>query len=439
MSIWLFDVFEIPMRQYLYVMQVLVAEGMFAFFLKRRKNFGIRLSIALSIYFGVSFIVPPLISDFVSHNLFVVFGISFLVFLLCFENKLIDLFFCYVAAITIQNLAYNTGIVLCLLFHVSPDIESGNASRLIQVVAYVIVHLICFFVCACSIKNADTFGARVLPLLFVTMIVISILFILESYLDRIDATYFFVPRTLFLVCDIMALIMLFWMLDRSKVEEEKNILKQLIAKEYSHYQFSKETMEIINMKMHDIKHLLSLIRNGDTKLSVETISEYEKMTETFQNIVRTGNAALDIVLTEKLFLCEKNGIILTYMIDETGIVRLRPEDIVSIFGNLLDNAIQYLSTIENREYRVITLSIKRKIGLLLIHVDNYCNTILECKDGLPLTTNEKKAIHGYGLKSVRYIVEKYNGVMTIYNDENKFSVDISIAEENCAKCTKNDK
>lgn len=423
MSIWIGPL-EITMRHYLYILQVLLAEGMFTYTLKRKPRFLLRLLLSLTVYLAVSVVVPALIYPYLKHNLFIVFVMSFPVLFVCFSCHISEIFFCYISAITVQNLSYNVGILFCMLFGVSPVISSGIASQIIQFAAYVSVHTVCFFLCAAKVRNKERFGGRTLFVVAVGAVVFLVIFILEGYLDILGQPYFAVARIMFFASDIMALLLLFFMSEKDRVDYEKKLLQSLIAKEHQQYRISKETMEVINMKSHDMRHLLGLLEKGGV-VSDETIGEIKKATGTFGAMVNSGNPVLDVILTEKSLLCEKNGIVITYMVDDVGLDELLPEEIAAVFGNLLDNAIQYLINVESVELRVITLTIKRKLGMVFIHVENYCPDSLFYDDSLPVTTNYDKTIHGYGLKSVRFIVSKHNGVMQVGNKDDKFCVDIT--------------
>ena len=429
MSIWL-GTLEIPMRQYLYIIQVLIAEGMFAFFLNnRRRHFWFRLGLSLLLYTAVSLVLPAVIYPCFQHNLFIVFLAFFPVLVFCFGSSLSELLFCYVAGITVQNLAYNAGITLCIAFRVSPDLNGNSLSGSIQLAAYLIVHVSCFFLCARRIKDKESFGGRPVSLAATAMVVFLIIFILEGYLDLIGQPYFSVARIMFVLNDITVLLLLFWMSEKASADRENRLLHSLIVEEYHQYLISRETMELINMKCHDIRHFLALIRRGKV-LSDEMLQELDDMTSTFGAIIHTGNPALDIILTEKSLLCREKHITLTHMIDEKGLDNLLPEEIAAIFGNLLDNAIQYLQTVENQEYRVLSVSVKKCLGQKMIHVENYCQTApASWEDGMPVTTKENRSVHGYGLRSVRYIVQKHGGVMSARVENRRFCVYISFPDE----------
>ena len=58
------------------------------------------------------------------------------------------------------------------------------------------------------------------------------------------------------------------------------------------------------------------------------------------------------------------------------------------------------------------------------HVDNYCSEQLTFEDGLPVTSKKDKAYHGFGVKSIKYIVDKYKGDILMQAVEQRFQVDI---------------
>ena len=98
-------------------------------------------------------------------------------------------------------------------------------------------------------------------------------------------------------------------------------------------------------------------------------------------------------------------------------------DICCLFGNILDNAIEAVSKIEDKEKRVITLKLVEKANMVYIHVSNYHENKLQFKNGLPLTS-KKSSGHGFGTKSIKFIVEKYNGNLTIKDQNNLYIMDI---------------
>lgn len=92
---------------------------------------------------------------------------------------------------------------------------------------------------------------------------------------------------------------------------------------------------------------------------------------------------------------------------------LTPTDVYSLFGNAIDNAIEALLKVESEEKRIIQMSIRAKGKIIYVNIDNYSEKNIEFKNGMPVTTKSDDKYHGFGLKSIRYITEKYGGAFSV--------------------------
>jgi sensor histidine kinase regulating citrate/malate metabolism len=141
---------------------------------------------------------------------------------------------------------------------------------------------------------------------------------------------------------------------------------------------------------------------------------------------KTGHHVLDTLLASKNMYCIKNGITLTCVADGTLLKGIDVIDICTIFGNALDNAIEYEQKIDEEEKRLIHVSVFSQKAFLMIRFENYFEGELELEGDLPATTKEDSYYHGYGLKSIRYAVQKYGGVVNIDQKDNWFELKILI-------------
>jgi sensor histidine kinase regulating citrate/malate metabolism len=101
-------------------------------------------------------------------------------------------------------------------------------------------------------------------------------------------------------------------------------------------------------------------------------------------------------------------------------------DLCSVFGNALDNAIESALKIDDLEKRLIKIAIYSKNKLLLIRIENFFLNPLQIFNGNFLTTKKDTQYHGYGLKSIKSIVEKYGGSVSITTNNNWFRLVILI-------------
>lgn len=103
-------------------------------------------------------------------------------------------------------------------------------------------------------------------------------------------------------------------------------------------------------------------------------------------------------------------------------LNIQPFDLNIILGNLLDNAIEAVSKLERN--KVIKASIKLDRNILYINISNpFDGNIIYKKSNLK-TTHKDKENHGFGLKSVKKAISKYNGIMNVYHTDSIFNVDV---------------
>ncbi len=197
-----------------------------------------------------------------------------------------------------------------------------------------------------------------------------------------------------------------------------------------YYTLSKEVTESINMKCHNLKYQLAALRHSAaSQVDKQVLREIENGVMIYDSIAKTGNECLDTILTEKMLLCEKNGIRFTYIVDGEKLDFLQPIDIYSIFGNALENAIESVSKLRPDEQRVISLNISARGKFLIVNLKNSYRGELTIENGLPVTSKADTQCHGFGLKSIRLLAQKYGGEMTFSTRENVFSLNILLPME----------
>jgi hypothetical protein len=241
------------------------------------------------------------------------------------------------------------------------------------------------------------------------------------------ATDIFNIRTL---VDLGGLAILYaYHLQRSDLRSryELQITNTLLASQYAQYQQSQETIDLVNHKYHDLKHQIQVLRReSDSTVRNSYLDQMEEDILRYEAQNKTGNAVLDTILTSKVLTCQKKHILLTSVADGSLLDFMATMDICTIFGNGLDNAIEYEETLPDPEKRLIQLSVSRQKQFLMIRISNYFEGTLSFQDGLPQTTKGDRAFHGYGVKSIRSCAEKYGGSMSVDVVEQTFSVQILI-------------
>ncbi len=211
------------------------------------------------------------------------------------------------------------------------------------------------------------------------------------------------------------------------MQRELDAIQNILQNQYNQYRQSRESIDIINHKYHDLKHQIAVLRaEPDAARRSAYLDGMEEKIRDYEAQNKTGNSVLDTVLTGKSLYCARHGIELTCVADGARLEFMDVMDICTIFGNLLDNAIECELGIKEKEKRLIHLAVYAKKGFLVIQCENYCPAQLEFQDGLPVTTKQDKAYHGYGIKSIRHAADKYGGTVTIHDRDDWFEINTMI-------------
>lgn len=210
-------------------------------------------------------------------------------------------------------------------------------------------------------------------------------------------------------------------------QRELDAMQNILQNQYVQYKQSRENIDVVNRKYHDLKHQIAVLRaEQDPQRRCDFLDGMEEEIRAYEAQNKTGNSVLDTVLTGKSLYCARHGIELTCVADGARLDFMDVMDICSIFGNVLDNAIECELTIPDRQRRLIHLAVYGKKDFLVIQCGNRCERELKFQDGLPLSTKGDGAYHGFGVRSIRWAAEKYGGTMTIHNRGGWFELNIVI-------------
>lgn len=208
---------------------------------------------------------------------------------------------------------------------------------------------------------------------------------------------------------------------------EKDTLRNIMDMQYKNYKLSKESIDIVNQKYHDLKHQINLLKSGaDSEKAGEYLEQMEREIKIYETQNKTGNKVLDTILTSKSMHCQRHGIELKFMGEGQLLNFMEDMDISALFGNMLDNAIESVVKIKDRQKRLISLHVIQDKQFIRIRTENYCEENVQFQDGIPITTKKDKRFHGYGMKSMKKIVEKYDGSVMAGKTDNWFELKILI-------------
>lgn len=210
----------------------------------------------------------------------------------------------------------------------------------------------------------------------------------------------------------------------ARQKAERETIEILWEKGKNQYELQRENLELLNIKYHDLRHQINAAKSSGV-LDEKYVEEVETSLGVYGSYVKSGNKALDVVLTEKMLGGIKSHISINYNIDEKALSGISYADIYSLFGNALENAINYLVNVDE-DKRFITVEAGINNNFIIIAIENYCTDKIELDEqGLPVTKNNR-LYHGYGMKSMQMIAEKYGGSLSVIGENDLFIVQIII-------------
>lgn len=379
--------------------------------LRRKTHFKVRLilsgAVCVLILSGVYYLIENL-TDWSYWGqvplLFITYFSAVLIFYNCVKGKGFGLWYCGVWGTMTFLLVLETSYVLC-----SPLLgDLGN--WLLKILFSVAVNVAIGLTLARWMpeKGQYQIGPRQMVSAWVFCIMSENLFIYA----KVDPGADLFNIVLQFYC-ITLLYLQSALFKKSSMRKELETIQLLWHQQKGQYQLSKETIELINHKCHDLKHQVQAIRAVKDEKERETyLEKIEKSVQIYSAIVRTGNEILDTILTEKSLICENSGIHINCVADGSLLAFMNPVDLYTLFGNALDNAIEAVRKLESKEKRVIDIMLYERQSFLMLQIVNPMCGEVKFEDGLPLTTKAKNGYHGYGMKSMLHTIQKYEGHLT---------------------------
>ena len=269
--------------------------------------------------------------------------------------------------------------------------------------------------------------------LLVVIIIAASVFAMSnlSYLDQnglFSGTFvmdIFIIRTLVDLSGIAVLYAYHVQVKEIQIRFEKDTLHNIMEMQYKNYQLSKENIDMVNQKYHDLKHQINLLKTqAYVGKSTSYLEKMEREIRVYETQNKTGNQILDAVLTNKAMICQNKEIELKFIVDGGALSFMEDMDVSALFGNMLDNAIESAEKQREKQKRLIWLYVTKEKQFVRIRTENYCDEKIRFKNGMPVTTKKDRRLHGYGMKSIKSTVEKYHGSVVAAQENNWFELKI---------------
>ena len=307
----------------LFLLELLIPEGLFVFLFPRRSHFVWRLSGTLLVLFSVSFALPIVVHPLYYAFLFVVLFLGTLGgMFFCFAVPFDEILFCGIASYSFQHIAYllfDTCVrafyldkVLDTLAEMNPYFHGAiqqSGVSVVTVIAYITVYFcvywIAYFVAIRKLKKAGEFHIKHFAVLVLVILVIladvALNLVTVFHEEKTGETYYLERFYNLLVCFI-SLLLQYSQLRTGVVESRLKTVQALWKEKKKQYKLSQRTITLLNVKAHDLKYQQGKASDGSGK------EEINDLVSDYQDYKETGNEPLNVVLTEKAMEAKKHRI-----------------------------------------------------------------------------------------------------------------------------------
>lgn len=219
-------------------------------------------------------------------------------------------------------------------------------------------------------------------------------------------------------------------LKNKTLEKEKELLIMRDTMVTQKYTELEKAMEKNRQLSHDLKNHILVLKHFKMEENYEGIDKYiEEIEQNFFDTKRgvwTGNQIADMLLEQKRTLAEQEGI--TFTIQAVPIAEWMFDDseTCSLLGNLLDNAIEACMRMDENANKWVSVKIENQKQLLFIKIENSVKKAPVMEKGRPVSVKGDKMRHGYGLKNVERILNKYDGTIAYLSRDKAFQIKLLI-------------
>ena len=418
--------------------QLMIGEAVFLTDRPRRGNFFVRLAGALAAYFLCAslwyFLLNPLLRVGVLVQVVYYFGLFAMTLAgirFCFDLIPMELIFAGTGGYATEHIAFALGRIIQYATGWNEEVLGVTLHTILfRFLIYLVVAGVIFFLLIRKNRGKGDFKAkdsrmvRLALIMLMAAIILSVFYTSGIVMEQGTIASEVICPMYSSLCCILVLFMEFYVLRENRMEREREMMEQMLQMANDQRRTSQETIDIINMKCHDLKHQIrALAHMSDEVTRAAYMAEVQQAVSIYDADYHTGCEALDYVLREKTLLAGQRRVTFSCMADGGAIGFMDPADIYALMGNALDNALERVAQ-EPEEERVVSLLIKRTGGMVLLHLENRCSRPPEFQDGLPVTDKEDKTAHGFGVRSIRYLVERYRGEALMRAVDGKFCLDI---------------
>lgn len=422
------------------VFEIYMADMFFSYFGKKRleKKYHLLCCAVFTVLLTLStyFFIPT------RHSMYTYTAIISL-FSFLFKTKPMMQIFAIVAELFIVMFG-ETVMTLLLLAFTDIDMElMHDHTKLHWLIAMILAKFIAFGLFKIvGLRKLNTEGFSngfLLGLFTMPLSSIVIIFLMFSFSVYIETELYLMFVIISSVLLTLANIFVFFIIEKQseyiKTKQQLEFAKTHIENQKAHYKELYEQQETLKKFRHDSKNmyaaLLTKIETMSPKEAAEYVREQLKIVNSSTAEINSGNPVIDAVIHSKLDTAKncKIQILPTFRLATS--IRINELELGVLIGNAIDNAIEATAKLDDETKRIVTVRLVTVGEMLSVNVTNPCSPL---KNGNILgkggTSKEDSRNHGYGIRSMQTIAEKYGGIVTPEYKDGVFTLSAIMTNEN---------
>lgn len=235
----------------------------------------------------------------------------------------------------------------------------------------------------------------------------------------------------------LASLFLFELSQQRQAEKQQAQLEQVYLNyEMQNIKRTRQTDRDMRRLYHDMKnHLLAIQGIAEEGGRVEEyLEELLPQFERYESQVSTGNPTVDALLSEKAQQAAREGVRFNIYMDLSPLCFMKPADLVALFGNAVDNAMEAVQELPPGVEKLVYLKSSSGAGLFTLRISNPFPGRRVLENGTLHTSKQDKAMHGIGLVSIQKAARRYGGTVSVEanNEKRWFTLTVIIPEQNQA-------
>lgn len=260
-----------------------------------------------------------------------------------------------------------------------------------------------------------------------TFVMMTFLLLYNAYHKEKNASHIFIMTVCYLFMLIVYMLLFYFMAQANHAHQLRlmQMHEQLLMAQMESYEKIERSAR---QTRHDFRHhnmvVMELAERQDYEGILTYLTEYERIEDEKLDRIFSKNYAVNSLISAYMRKAEQNGIDMDADIRLDKTLCVSDVDLVSIFSNILENAVHGCAQSDGT--RRIAIVAQQKNSMILLKCENSCKDDIHFCNGIP----QAKDHEGIGVESILNIVEKYNGDVHFTAEDGVFSCSVLLG--NCS-------